>query len=245
MTYVTNEISINHTHVKKVGHTSEFHFGIYWWTLKNLKKSEFWKSFTKIAGDIIILHMCTKNHIHEVQFLKDEVRQIFLSFWADFYPLPPPLTTQKTKIMKKWKKKTFGDVIILDLCNKKHDQVIMLTQIWSVTNIIFCHFRPFFALLPHYWPQKLKFGKNVKNTWRYYPFTHVYHKSRSYDVWFLRYKVQRTKFFAILSHFLPFDPLNNPKSQNFEETKKKTGDIMILYLCATNDNHMMYGYWDI
>ena len=38
----------------------------------------------------------------------------------------------------------------------------MLTQIWSVTDIIFCHFRPFFALLPHYRPQKLKLGKNVK-----------------------------------------------------------------------------------
>ena len=63
--------------------------------------------------------------------------------------------------------------------------------------------------------------KNVTKTWRNYPFTHAPHKSRSYDVWFLRYKVQRTKFFAILSHFLPFDPLNNPKSQNFEETKKK------------------------
>ena len=42
-----------------------------------------------------------------------------------------------------------------------------------------------------------------------------------------------------LPHFLPFEPLNNPKSQNFEETKKKTGDIMILHLCAINDNHMM------
>ena len=29
---------------------------------------------------------------------------------------------------------------------------------------IFCHFGPFFALLLHYWLQKLKFGKNVKNT---------------------------------------------------------------------------------
>ena len=28
----------------------------------------------------------------------------------------------------------------------------------------FCQFRPFFALLPHYWPQKLKSGKNGKKT---------------------------------------------------------------------------------
>ena len=98
----------------------------------------------------------------------------------------------------------------------------MLTQIWSVTDITFCHLRPFFVLLPHYWPQKLKFGKKFKNTWRYYPFTHVYHKSKSHHVCFLRYKVQRTELFVILGHFLPFDPPNNPKNQNFEKMKKST-----------------------
>ena len=86
--------------------------------------------------------------------------------------------------------------------------------------------------------RKIKIWKNVKSTWRYYPFTYVHHKSRSYDVWFLRYKVQRTKFFVILGHFffLPFDPPNNPKNQNFEKTKKIPEDI-ILHLCTTNDNH--------
>ena len=29
-----NSVDKNHTHVKKVGHTSEFLFGIYWWTWK-------------------------------------------------------------------------------------------------------------------------------------------------------------------------------------------------------------------
>ena len=98
----------------------------------------------------------------------------------------------------------------------------MLTHIWSVTDIIFCHFRPFFAILRNYWPQKLKFGKNVKNTWRYYPFTHVYHKSRSYDVWFLRYKVQRTKIYAILSflRFLSFYPLILLTNQMIKILKK-------------------------
>ena len=95
----------------------------------------------------------------------------------------------------------------------------MLTQTWSGTDIIFCHFRPFFALLPHYWPQKLKFGKNVKNTWRYYPFTHVHHKSRSYDVWFLRYKVQRTEFFVILGHFYPLTLLTTQKIKIWKNEK--------------------------
>ena len=39
----------------------------------------------------------------------------------------------------------------------------MVTHIWSARiDLIFCHFRSIFALLPHYWHQKLKFGKNVK-----------------------------------------------------------------------------------
>ena len=53
-----------------------------------------------------------------------------------------------------------------------------------------------------------------------------------------------TEFFVILGHFLPFDPPNNPKNQNFEKTKKP-GDIIILHLCTANVDHMMYGSWDI
>ena len=45
----------------------------------------------------------------------------------------------------------------------------------------------FFALLPHYWPEKLKFGKNVKNP----------------------------------------------------------GDIILVHMCTINEDHMIYGSWDI
>ena len=53
------------------------------------------------------------------------------------------------------------------------------------------------------------------------------------------------EFFVILGHFLPFDPPNNPKNQNFEKMKKKQkqtkpGDISILHLYSTNDDHMIY-----
>ena len=57
---------------------------------------------------------------------------------------------------------------------------------------------------------------NTKNVWRYYYFTQVYRKWRSYDVWFLRSWAWRTEFFFILDHFFPFYPTNNPKNQNFE-----------------------------
>ena len=48
-------------------------------------------------------------------------------------------------------------------------------------------------------------------------------------------------FFVILGHFLPFDPPNNPKNQNFKKMKQTPGYIIILRLCATNDDHMLYG----
>ena len=52
----------------------------------------------------------------------------------------------------------------------------MVPEIWSVTDTTFCHFRQFFALIP---PNNLKhqdFEKSEVTTWRYYYFTHVYHK---------------------------------------------------------------------
>ena len=51
------------------------------------------------------------------------------------------------------------------------------------------------------------------------------------------------QFFCDFGSFLPFDPPNNLKHQNFEKikTKKKTpGDVITLHLCTTNDDHMMY-----
>ena len=133
--------------------------------------------------------------------------QNFLSFWTIFCPLPS-LTTQKNKILKKWKKKhleillcyTWVPLMIITWC--------MALEIWSVNDRIFLIILDcFFALLPPKQLRKSKFWKNEKITWRYYHFTHVYHKLLSYDVCFLRYGVQQTEFFVILDHFLPFNPL--------------------------------------
>ena len=51
------------------------------------------------------------------------------------------------------------------------------------------------------------------------------------------------RIFVILDHFVPFDPPNNQKNQNLEKIKKTHGDIIILNLCTTYDDHMMYGSW--
>ena len=75
----------------------------------------------------------------------------------------------------------------------------------------------------------------------------MHHKWRSYDVWLLRHKAWQTEFFVILGHFLPFNLPNNLKNQNFEKMKKEKmlKDIIILHLHTTNDDHMMYGSWDM
>ena len=69
---------------------------------------------------------------------------------------------------------------------------------------------------------------------------HVYQKSQSYNVQFLRYRVTRTEFFVILGHFLALYPSNNPENQNFEKMKKAPGDVIILHTCTKNHDHMTY-----
>ena len=60
----------------------------------------------KFAGDIIILHMCTKKHSHMMYGSWDmecDSKQNALSLWTVFSPFTP-LWTQKIKILEKWKK---------------------------------------------------------------------------------------------------------------------------------------------
>ena len=95
--------------------------------------------------------------------------------------------------------------------------------------------------------------KKIKNSrfWKmkkiagYIIILHMYQKSQSYEVWFLRYGVRHRFFFLVLERFLSFYPPSNLKNKNFEKKKKTLGDILILHRCAINDNHLMYGSWDI
>ena len=52
----------------------------------------------------------------------------------------------------------------------------MVPEIWSAMERINCHFGPFFALSPPNNLDKEDFAKMKKKAWRYYHFTHVYHK---------------------------------------------------------------------
>ena len=66
-----------------------------------------------------------------------------------------------------------------------------------------------------------------------------------YDSWDMEHDKY---FFLILDHFLPFYtpvPPNNPENQNFEKMKKATGDVIILHKCTINNNHMIYGSYEM
>ena len=149
----------------------------------------------KIAGDIIILHMCTKTHNHmrhgwwNTEWDRQNV--VILGHFLPFY-LPNNLENQNFEKMTK----ASGDVIVLHMCTTNHNH--MMYASWDVACdrhvlsfwAIFCPFSPLTT-----W--------KIKNAWRCYHFTIVYHKWQSYDVWFLRYGVQQKYFFVILDHFLP------------------------------------------
>ena len=78
------------------------------------QKSRFLK-MEKFAGDIIILHMYTKNHNHMMygSWHMDCYRQNFLSLWTIFYPFTPPYGPRKSKFWKT--EKILEDIIILQI----------------------------------------------------------------------------------------------------------------------------------
>ena len=73
----------------------------------------------------------------------------------------------------------------------------------------------------------------------------MYHKWQSCDPWFFRYGVGRENLLSFWTIFCPFTLLRTQKIKIFKNWKKTHGDIIILHLCTTNDNHMMYGSWDM
>ena len=111
MLWKINENFIDLFLLLKKWHTCEeggaHHRISFWHLLTNFEKpekSEFWKNEKKNAWDIIVLRMCIKSYNHMKYSSWDtELDIIFFSFWAIFCPFTPtPLTTQKTKILKKW-----------------------------------------------------------------------------------------------------------------------------------------------
>ena len=137
--------------------------------------------------------LCSSGYIEH-----DRLNLVVLGHFLSFY-LPKNLKNQNFENMKK----IAGDIILS--CIPK------ITIKWCGVPGIRNHFAPFFALSPlnnleNHNSEKMK--KQLKMSSLY---IHVYQKSQSYDVCFLRYGMPQTEFFAILGHFLPFTPSTNGK----------------------------------
>ena len=119
----------------------------------------------------------------------------------------------------------------------------MVPEIWSATEcfVILDRFLSFYP------PKDLKNQKfeKMKKKHQEISFYTCATINDNHNVWFLTYGLWQTKFFSTLDHFLPFYLPNDPKNQNVLKKKKAPGDIIILQKCTKNENHMMYGSWDI
>ena len=136
--------------------------------------------------NIIILHMCTKNHyrLYCSWHMVHDICNCCFSFWAIFCPFTP--LTAEMKISKKWKQcpeiSSFYKIVpkIMIICYTVPD-------IWHITDVIVIfQFVLSFALYPLNSLKNENSKKNQKN-WRYHHFTQVYQKSWSYAILFLRY----------------------------------------------------------
>ena len=55
----------------------------------------------------------------------------------------------------------------------------------------------------------------------------------------------KQNFLSFWTVFFPFTSPKDLENENFEKTRKKPGEIIILHMCTINDNHMIYGSWDM
>ena len=128
-----------------------------------------------------------------------------MDHFLPFYPTPIK-TPQKMKF-EKMKKNCWRYHHFIQMYQKPQSYEVWFLR-YGVRHIIFCHFGPCFTLLtlpPS--PNNLEnqnFEKLKKASRDH--FTHVYQKSQSYDLCFVRYGARQTEFFLIFDHFLTFYP---------------------------------------
>ena len=143
--------------------------------------------------------------------------KIFSSFWAIFCPFTS-LTTQKIKILKKWKKLLERSSFYT--CNKNQDPVMYASWDMERDRQNFLSFWASFCPFSPLTTQKIKILKKWKKRLvRYHHFTQVYQKSWSDAILFLKHGVWWMQLlFFILGYFLPLYPTNSPKNQNEKNT---------------------------
>ena len=143
------------------------------WKIKISKKKKKMKKRPKKLGDIITLQKCTKNHDHRLYCSWDmaHYRCNYFSIWAILLPFMP-LTAQKMKISKKWKKcpemSSFytSATKIMIIC-------YIVPEIWHVMDVIVIfHFGQFFALSS---PPPLPTAQKMKSSKKWKKIPWIYH----------------------------------------------------------------------
>ena len=99
----------------------------------------------KKPGDIIILHMCSINDNHTMydSWDMEHNRQNFLSFWIIFCPTMDPENQNFGKM-----KKTPEDISFYKCVPQMTVTCSMVPEIWNAMDKFFCHFGPYFSILP-------------------------------------------------------------------------------------------------
>ena len=123
----------------------------------------------------------------------------------------------------------------------------MLPKIWSMTDnflsfwVIFCPFTP--LLIPKINICKKMYKKPADIILLHMCTINEDHMMSGF--WNIRH--DRQSFLSFWAIFCPLTLLTTWKIKILKKMKKKkiTGDIIILQLCTTNENHMMYGSRDM
>ena len=203
-----------------------------------------------------------------------ETDRIFWHFGPFFAPLPPfPLMILKIKILKKklkiyhkWRsydhslpfqpldnpenqnfkteKKTHGD-IILHICTITENH--MMYGSWDMEH----HgeaFLSFWAILHFYSPNSWK-NQNFEEMKKAPGDTIILHMCNInenhmiYGSWDMEH--DRLNFLSSWTVFCLFTPLTTRKTKILKKMNKTSEDIIILHMCTSNNNHTMYGSWDM
>ena len=133
---------------------------------------------------------------------------------------PPPLTTQKIKFWKKWKKCL--EILSLYTCLSKMKIIwYMIPEILSMPDRIFCHFEPFLLFYPTNNPKNQNFEKLKKMPWDIITLHKCAknHNHMLYCSWDMACD-RCNCYFSFWASFCPFTPRTTQKIKNLQKWKK-------------------------
>ena len=155
--------------------------------------------------------------------------QNFLSFWTIFCPFTsPPLTTQKVKILKKWKK-TPRDIIILHICTINDNHIMYSSWVMKRDRpnffVILDRILPFY---PTNNPKNQNFGKMKKKKTGDIIILHMYTINDNrimYGSWDMK---NDGHDWTVFCHFTPLTTRKIKILKNW----KKCLEILSFYTCV-------------